>query len=243
MLDVYIYDADISRHTTVQSYCFRFFMKRGLTSEIKCITADAMEAGRIFSEEEKQAVFIISCDEHSDFLIKSMRKGNAENYLIIVANDFSDILTYLKPGHKPSGFILRPMAPYDIEKLMGDIISDYESKKGKTAFDCFVFKMKSTEYSIPFDSIISFESGNKKIKLKTTEKEYSFYSTFDDIQNTLPDGFIRVHKSYIINMAHIKEIHYADSEIILSGGTSVYFSRTYRSIVRELFNINAETVS
>ncbi|MBR6695637.1 MAG: hypothetical protein IKL70_04410 [Oscillospiraceae bacterium] len=55
------------------------------------------------------------------------------------------------------------MEPYDIEKLMGDIISDYESKKEKTVFDCFVFKMKSTEYSIPFDSIISFESGNKKI--------------------------------------------------------------------------------
>lgn len=243
MLDVYVYDSDISRHVSVQKYCFTYFIQNNIQSEIRCITDNVKEAGEVFSKAESQSIFIISCDEHTDFLINSLRKGNRESYLIIVANDFNDILQYMKPGHNPSGFILRPMTQDDINKLIGDIISDYTSKKKEHGFGCFTFKSKSTEYSIPFESILSFESGNKKIIVKTSENEYSFYGTLDEIQNNLPDGFIRIHKSFIINIAWIKQIDYSDSKIILNNGNIVYFSRTYRNIIKELFNIGTETVS
>lgn len=242
MLDVYVYDGDISRHTTIQRYCFEYFIKNNIQSEIQCITDNAKEAGEIFSKVETQSVFLISCDEYTDYLITSLRKGNAESYIIIVVDGFDDITNYMRPGHKPSGFILRPMQRTDISKLIGDIITDYKSKK-MTDSNCFRFKSKSVEYNIPFDSIICFESGNKKITVKTTENEYSFYSTFDEIQNILPDGFIRVHKSYIVNTAHIKIIRYPDSEIVLSNASSIYFSRSYRSVVKELFNVGSETIS
>lgn len=242
MLDIYIYEPDAELRRRIHEYCFEYLIRNDIPSEIKTITANEKEAEEAFSQEEFQSIFIIFCDKFTDTLITALRKKNKDSYVIITANDFNDIVTYMKPGHRPSGFIIKPLTKNDINKLMGDIMSDYNSKRHDNLNDCFRFKLKSTEYNIPYDAVLYFESNNKKMIARTAEKEYFFYSSFDELQNVLPDGFIRIHKSYIVNVAHIESINYSDNEIFMDNGMSIYFSRTYRSIVKECFNARPEII-
>lgn len=128
MPDVYVYDPDILRHVLTKKYCFKYFIQNNIHSEVKFITDDTTEAKEVFSAVTEQSIFILNCDEYTDELIDSLKQGNPENYIIIVANDFNEILRNMKSGHTPAGFILRPMCQADINKTIGDIISDYTAK-------------------------------------------------------------------------------------------------------------------
>ena len=44
-----------------------------------------------------------------------------------------------------------------------------------------------------------------------------FYGKLEDLENELePDGFLRIQKSYLVNMAHIKKLNY--DKVALSNG-------------------------
>ena len=46
-----------------------------------------------------------------------------------------------------------------------------------------------------------------------------------------PDKFVRVHRSKIINIDRIKELHpwfHGDYQVVLNNGTQLTMSRTYR---------------
>lgn len=52
-------------------------------------------------------------------------------------------------------------------------------------------------------------------KLITEDKTYVLYATLKDLENKLPDAtFLRVHRSFIINMDKIKDIE--DSTLVIN---------------------------
>jgi len=67
--------------------------------------------------------------------------------------------------------------------------------------------------------------------------EYSTRETMADFELRLPPTFVRVHRSYIINRQHIREIQpwvKGDFVIILADGKRVTTGHTYRDRVRSL---------
>jgi len=67
--------------------------------------------------------------------------------------------------------------------------------------------------------------------------EYSTRSTMADFEARLPPTFVRVHRSYIVNRQHIREIQpwvKGDYVIILADGKRITTGRTYRDRVRAL---------
>ena len=67
--------------------------------------------------------------------------------------------------------------------------------------------------------------------------QYSTRETMADFESRLPATFVRVHRSYIINRQHIREIQpwvKGDFVIILADGKRVTTGRTYRARVRSL---------
>ena len=45
-----------------------------------------------------------------------------------------------------------------------------------------------------------------KLKFHTSSRDYESYSSFNKIQDSLPDNFVRCHKSYIVNLNNIKNV-------------------------------------
>jgi two-component system LytT family response regulator len=52
-----------------------------------------------------------------------------------------------------------------------------------------------------------------------------------------PEKFLRIHRSIIVSMKHVKEMQplfHGDYEIVLTGGTRVTSSRSYRDKLQRL---------
>lgn len=76
-----------------------------------------------------------------------------------------------------------------------------------------------------------FQSDGRKINIVMEKKIESFYGKLSEIEQMCPEGlFLRIHKSYLINMCHAKEITYKWIKMI--NGDVLDISRSNRVAIR-----------
>ena len=76
------------------------------------------------------------------------------------------------------------------------------------------------------EKIMFFETLNKKMVMRTSGQAFEFYMSSEEAIRQLPDSFIRIHKSFIVNMAHISVADYKSMTVTLDDGSVVPVSRT-----------------
>ena len=93
------------------------------------------------------------------------------------------------------------------------ILVDKEAEEPESAIlqtntrDLFPVKEGSKITLIPFAEIVDFSAANNYVFLTNIEgNDYLVDSNLSDLEKKLPEGFIRVHKSTIINRNLISEI-------------------------------------
>lgn len=94
-----------------------------------------------------------------------------------------------------------------------------------------------TEYFIPANEVLYFETEEKSVLAHTAENVYSTEYLLRELEKLLPDIFIRASKSCIINTSRIYAINKnitGSSEVFFYGtDKKVYVSRMYYKALRE----------
>ncbi len=86
--------------------------------------------------------------------------------------------------------------------------------------------------SIPSKDILYIESNDSEVTIVTvTGKRYRNKTTISAWESTLRSGFLRIHRSYLVNAAHID--HTDGSAIYFSDGNKLPISRKYHNLVAE----------
>ena len=89
------------------------------------------------------------------------------------------------------------------------------------------FSVNAESYYVPYSDIIYLGSDQRVIYLYTIKPLRSgdhFYGKMEDLARELePEGFLRIQKSYLVNMAHIKKLNY--DRVILSNDKELSVSR------------------
>ena len=95
----------------------------------------------------------------------------------------------------------------------------------------FVFFKGTTEYYLPLDDILFFETDETGISAHTKEEVYQTKYKLYELEDILPGFFMRVSKSTILNTNHIYSIsrNLTASSVVAFAGTykQVYVSRYY----------------
>ena len=109
-----------------------------------------------------------------------------------------------------------------------------EKEKMKKSFLKIMSNRKMTK--IAYDDIVYIESLSDYIKVITSNKEITSKEKISRLSERLPDTFLRIHRSFIINTDRIKE-HSLDE--VLVDDIRLNIGRSYRKEVKELLNNNA----
>lgn len=86
--------------------------------------------------------------------------------------------------------------------------------------DSFIFIANGEEYIVKYKNIVYLESQLRVICLHTLNqtRENRFYATMEEMENELaPAGFLRIQKSYLVNMRYIMKLNY--NQVLLIDGT------------------------
>ena len=85
-----------------------------------------------------------------------------------------------------------------------------------------------------YKDILYIECNGHLITIKTADRTYSMCGSLKKLEEELtPYQFIRVHKSFLVNMKQINVIH--NDKIILTDNSSVLLSKSRRAEVRKLY--------
>lgn len=129
---------------------------------------------------------------------------------------------------QPFGFLKKPIVYEDLKKILDSYL-----KKSRASENIFSYKKNTSTYYLPIEDIIYFMSSARKVEVFSTEASDSFYTRLDDLEERLdPKVFIRIHKSFLVNMNFIDSI--SPSAIVLKNGKTISVSEKYSKNILSL---------
>ena len=139
------------------------------------------------------------------------------------------VSTYPKYAHKsfsvnPIHYIVKPASRCEILTAIDRFKNNMINQKNKESI--FVKKLHSTIEKIYLDNIMFIEANKDSVKIKGFDnKEIETLSTIKKMNEKLPDNFIRVHRSFIINLDFITSFN---SNYLKIEDYTIPISRAYR---------------
>ncbi|MEQ8416323.1 MAG: LytTR family DNA-binding domain-containing protein [Imperialibacter sp.] len=113
-----------------------------------------------------------------------------------------------------------------IEYLAVQVAADDNSEKP----DYFFIKTDTRIVKFMFAEVSAIEAQREYIKIIAGSRKVMSLVSLTSIANVLPPDFVRIHRSYIINMRHIDEVQ--SNEVVI--GKEIYpISRNYREVFFE----------
>jgi DNA-binding LytR/AlgR family response regulator len=117
-----------------------------------------------------------------------------------------------------------------IEKAEAFFVNEQKTSHADDAVietaDYIFIKSSKSIIRIGFSEILYFEALKEYVNVQTGNKKVLTYKRMKDVADKLPDNFLRVHKSYIINCDYITKI---EGNNIIIGNTNIPVGLSYRS--------------
>lgn len=105
----------------------------------------------------------------------------------------------------------------------------------------------SAVYRVPEDEIVRITAADDFCEVTLTNQRPKLVpGPLKALAASLPEGFMRVHKSHIVNLQHVTAINPrpgGGQQLALSDGSSTPIGRSYRSLVRDRWQSPSDTTS
>lgn len=142
-----------------------------------------------------------------------------------------DVIPLLKS--RPIAFYLWQQNVCELKSIIRDMVLDWIRQNG-----VFRFTTRRKQYFVPVKAILYFESDLKYTIIHYSNGEIDrIFGKLSEIYQSLADnhiesGFIKAHKSYIVNKQHITNIDKSTKSLRLSNGVAVPISNSqYQSVL------------
>ena len=151
---------------------------------------------------------------------KSIRNYDSEVIIVFVTS----YTQYMQESFEcqPFRFLVKPVCKEDVLNVMGAITKKISAEK-KT----FIFNENRNTVRLFTKDIVFFESKAHYLHIHTNNTTYRIVKTISALCADIGSNeFCRVHNSFAVNMAFIKEIK--NNEILLYDGNTVPLGRKYK---------------
>ncbi len=132
---------------------------------------------------------------------------------------------------RPFGFVRKSRLVEDLTET----VKQYIGANSELFAEMVIFPTRTGAFRINAKQIVYVESyQHSQYVYVNGQERFEICSRMEKVEQTLADnGFIRVHKGYIVNYRYIKRI--ANSELLLTTGQVLPVSRTRKKEVKELW--------
>ncbi|WP_264538489.1 LytR/AlgR family response regulator transcription factor [Flavobacterium sp. N1736] len=137
-----------------------------------------------------------------------------------------------------SGFSDYLTEPLQLHEL-GKLLFKFEKKNPINLATSICIKSYSDYHFVPLQNVTYLKADNNTTDIQMDNgKIVNAYKTLKHFESTLPFYFLRIHKSYIVNINHVSRIHFSKSKCYLNYNEILPFSLTYKdnvdSIIRKI---------
>ena len=146
--------------------------------------------------------------------------------IIFLARFYNEDMYVLCRHLQPSAFLNKELSPLKLQLAIEQAFMHYSSgekviEAKNSAAQVFnqrlFFKTNNGFIAIPEQEILYFFSNQKTTHAKTSVHTYETQVQMQTLENALQERFIRIHKSYLINIKCIEAIQPNESSVVIAG--------------------------
>lgn len=226
-MEIIICDSDNVNAGKIKDICFQYSFQWEEESEIKIINAREEMYSYMKASNLTSLIIAETAIVKGEMISEKLK----EQFVLVMGHTPEELLNLVSPSFRPAGLLVKPVKKEKLEHLLSEVWKEY--KKAQTRENMFSLKIRSQEYVLPQSKILFFESRNKKIVLRTSTQEIEFYDTLEHLQSVLNKDFIRIHKSFLVNISLVTMVHFSNMMVHFNGGVFVPVSRTYKAVLSE----------
>lgn len=167
-------------------------------------------------------------------LTKELRQISPSAYIILVASPQISPVKYMRPSIGAESLMLKPLDEKQIQEVLKEALGAYVERFYRPdGAKVFVLENKGERNLINYENIYFFEAREKRVYLNTDTEEYAFYDTLDELTKRLSDGFIRCHRSFLVNKNKIEKVFLSQNRLVLEEDFEIPLSRSYKPALKE----------
>lgn len=231
MLKIAICD-DEETYAQIFLISVRKFMK---SHGFECITDMFCSSPELLESCAKNEYDLILLDidmpELSGFDISEhLKKNNIPAEIIFISGRENFVFQSIK--YRPFRFIRKSCLENELEESLNGFLEFYQKKNA-----LFTFRCEDSDITIPLSTIMYFECYNHDIEIRMDKgdtyrlnRKYNLKGLENELDN---HGFIRIHKSYLVNYRYISLIK--ETNVILSDQTVLPSTKQRISAVKSIY--------
>lgn len=229
MLEIAICDTDTAYREYERDFINLYLQGKSKEYIIKEYTSSAQI---LQSNYTKTNLFILEVELNGEKsgidIARSIRNYNQDAAIIFITSNIEEAHNAFEV--EATRYLIKPVEAtkfYEALDSAAQIINKNDTK-------CIRLKQGKKLLQLDCDSIIYFETMNRKLKVITTDKAYLIDNSINELTNLLIDkGFFRIHKSYLINLRYVLE--YNQGSVTMQNSDVVYMSRLKLKDFRDIF--------
>lgn len=167
-------------------------------------------------------------------LFARVMERNRENYVLLCLNDASCLDEVLSRCMRPAGVLMCPpreeLMRASLKRVLNDYATLYASENNE---QCMVVSTGGTMSRVAYRDILYLEAQNKLLNVCLRHHVLSVRSSLNELEQTLPEGFIRCHRSYIVNRSYIERFHAPEMMLELTTQERIPVSRSCKGALLE----------
>ena len=131
---------------------------------------------------------------------------------------------------KPVGYLTKPVEDMYLSYHLRRCVQQIDARAKDQ--DVLTYQKNRALCSVPYREVLALESKGHTIQIcaRDGRTDRAFHGRLDEWEEKLPEEFVRVHKSYIVNMRYIDRID--RKNVLLQGGRAVPISRSKQEETR-----------
>lgn len=172
-------------------------------------------------------IYFLDIDLKSDIngleLAQKIRQKDSRGFIVFVTTHSEMSYMTFKYKVEALDFIIKDNQDEMHARIRQCILDAYHKYKSPEnhIHENFICFSGEKEYCVPFGDIIFFETSSNAHKILLHE-----YDKIIELEKQLPNGFCRIHRSFLINKNHIKQIDVKKRLIIMSNDETCMASLT-----------------
>ena len=209
------------------------FMKHNFNAQVTFQSTDADEI-LSFVNSNKTDVLILDINLKSNItgiqLAEKVRQYNKNCYIIFTTGH----LEYAMIAYKLKTFDYLPK-PITYERLEDTVVRLFEDVNGLPKR---YIKIDNKNTMVDENEIYYIRREGMKLVFHTDTKDYEAYTSFNKIQDSLPDNFVRCHKSFVANINKIVNVEPVSNRIFFDNNSCCDIGPKYKNNLMEVMKNN-----
>lgn len=201
MLNFVICDDNLNMLDKFSKFIESIFIKHNFDAQLGLITSEVDELLNYIDENKTDVLFLdINLKSNISGLevASKVREKNKNIYIIFTTAHLEYAMVAYK--FKTFDYLAKPITYERLEETINRLFDDINGSPKR------YIKIDNKNTIIDESEILYVKRDGMKLIFHTKNRDYETYSSFNKIQEVLPDNFIRAHKSFIVNIKKISNL-------------------------------------